>query len=77
MKEIEESENVKDIDELSKAHGINGQSCFSSLAGFDATKAFPSDYMHLADEGFFKLGTETVTEIFNCGKQDRSCPSKH
>jgi hypothetical protein len=55
VKEIEEDENVKDIDELSKAHGINGQSCFSSLDGFDATKAFPSDYMHLADEGFLNL----------------------
>jgi hypothetical protein len=55
VKEIEEAENVKDIDELSKTHGINGQSCFSSLAGFDATKAFPSDYMHLADEGFLNL----------------------
>lgn len=69
VEDIEVAENVKDIEELSKLYGINGQSCLSSLDGFDATKAFPSDYMHLPDEGFLNLELKLLLGVLIAEKR--------
>jgi hypothetical protein len=69
VEEIEVAENVKDIEELSKVYGINEQSCLSSLHSFDATKAFPSDYMHLSDEGFLNLELKLLLRVLIAEKR--------